>query len=242
MNNFLVQTYENISYFIGLTFEIEVLWNIIPLVIATFLILLYFERYEGEKGGWNSYLSNSLILLFVSINLFRYLYNMGGIGVLNFIDYPAKTIAVILLLLISLILLRFNFEHLLPEKFAKYLGSVLTTNLTAYAIILFVYSDLKNNWETVLPLIILVGLLSALLNVIKKPLRIFFKYIEKERFKDQLRNAKESLFQIKELKNEVKFREKKMKEVEVKDVEKKEKQAKKVEKILKKGIKKKRRK
>lgn len=242
MNNFLLQTYETLSYFVGLTFEMEVLWNIIPLVIATFLILLYFERYEEEKGGWNSYLSNSLVLLFVSMSLFRYIYGIEGVGVLNFIDYPAKTIAVVFLLLVSLILLRFNFEHLMPEKIARYLSSVLTTNLTAYAIILFVYSDLKNNWEAVLPLMILVGLLSVLLNVIRKPLRLFFKYIEKEKFRDQLRDVRESIFQIKELKEEVKFRERKLKEVEAKKLEKEEKQVKKVEKIIKKGIKKRRRK
>jgi len=112
MNSFLIQVYENISYFISLTFKVEVLWSVIPLAIATFLILLYFERYKGENEGWNSYLSNSLVLLFVSISLFKHIYEIGGVGVFNFIDYPIKTIAVAFLLLISLIFLRFNSEKL----------------------------------------------------------------------------------------------------------------------------------
>ncbi|MBT4166051.1 hypothetical protein HOE04_03375 [archaeon] len=236
MVNYFLEVYDNLSYFIGLTFDIEVLWNVVPLVIATFLILLYFERYKEEQGGWNSYLTNSLVLLFVSIALFRYIHGLSDLGVQNFVDYYPKTIAVVFLLLISLLLLRFNFEHLLPKQFAKYLSSTLTVNLTAYGIILFVYSDLIFGWIVIVSLIVLILLLSVLLNALKKPFGVFFNFVEREKFREQLRNIRESIFQIKELKHEVVFREKKLKEVKKKEI-KEEKQAKKAKEIADKGLK-----
>lgn len=230
----LIEIYESTSYFIGLTMETEVLFNVIPLLIAAVIILVYYERYSDEARGWSSYLSNSLVLLFVSVALFRSLYFLNDRGFQNYIDYPYKTISIVLLLLIGINLLKFNFEHLLPEKFARYLNSPLTVHLGAYAVILLVYARLETIFVPLISLIMYILILSILLNAIKPLLKRFFTYVEKEKQKDQLKDAKESIFKISELKKELNFREKKQIKMKLKRVEEKKKEAIKVKKILRK--------
>ena len=227
----LIQT---ISYFWDLTFKLNVLWNIIPLAIATIVILIYFERYKDERAGWNTYLSNSLVLLFVSISLFKYIYSINNAGAFNFIEYFGKTIATASLLLMGSILFKINFSHILPEKFAKYLSSVLTINLFAYLIILFVYSTLKLSLNILWALLIIIIFLSIILNLAKLPLNKLFEYIEKEKRKEQIKNIKEAKYQIEELKKELKYREKQLKKIKAKQLKQEEEQAKKLEKIIKK--------
>lgn len=222
-----LEIYETLSYFIGLTFRLDVLWNVIPLALTTILVLLYFQRYKEEQAGWNSYLTNTLILLFVSIALYRHIYEINPAGFANFIYYASKTVATTFLLFTGLTLLKFNFEHLLPKRFADKLSSPLTVHLTAYAVILFVYSNLEPTFIVIISLLILIVLLSILLNIIKSPLQKYFTYLEKEKVKDQIKNAKEAKHQVKELKRELSFREK-----QIKKMKSKEKKDKKIHSII----------
>lgn len=216
-----------------LTLVKEVLWSVLPLAIATILVIFYFQLYKNEKPRWDTYLSNSLVLIFVSISLLRYIYNINGEGAINFIDYQYRSIAVMFLLLVGLILMRFNFEHLLPEKIARYLSSPLTINIIAYAVILFVYTPAKPSIELAVSLLILIAVVSFVLNLLKIPLRKFLAYIKKEKDKEKLRNVKEIKFQISELKRELKFTEEKLRKGKLKDIEKERKQLSKLKKILK---------
>tara|TARA_Y100000310_G_scaffold344450_1_gene457276 strand:+ start:337 stop:1041 length:705 start_codon:yes stop_codon:yes gene_type:complete len=224
---------ETISYFWDLTFTTGVLWIIIPLALATIIILMYFERYEKEKAGWNTYLSNSLVLLFVSLLLFRYIYSINNAGFFNFVEHLDKTIASAVLLLIGLILLKFNFEHILPERFAKYLSSVLTINILAYALVLFVYSKFPPTLNELLALLIMVIVFSTILNLAKLPLSKIFKYVQKEKRKEQFKDVKESKYQIKELKGDLKSREKALEKTKVKELDEKKEDAIKLKKMIK---------
>lgn len=226
--------YEDVFYFLQLTFKPEVLWNVVPLAIATILIVIYFQRYKNENPGWNSYLTNSLVLLFVSLALLRHIYSIDGEGALNFITYQAKSIASIFLLLVGTLILRFNFEHLLPERIAKYLSSPLLVNLGAYAVILFVYSEKNIYWEEAIALIVIVLLLALIVNISKIPLSRLFVYVEKEKEKEVVKNIKESKYQIKELKNKAKEIEKDLKYNKLKELDKQKKKAIKLKKIIKK--------
>ncbi len=223
--------YETILSLLALTFEPEVLWNVIPLVFATLLIILYFGRYSDENPGWNTYLTNSLVLIFVSMGLLRYIHSIDNAGAVNFIYYQSKSLAAVFLLLIGSILLRFNFEHILPERFAKYISSPMTINLSAFAIILFVYSKLPSNFEMLVSLIIIVLGLSIIFNLLKLPARKLFKYIEREKKKEKIRNIKEEKYQIEELKRQLKAKEKELKSIK-KHAEEEKKEALRLKKII----------
>jgi hypothetical protein len=229
-NVFLI--YDNLSYLIGLTFRPEVLWNVIPLLIAMILIIIYFGVFRGEKPGWESYVSNTLVLLFVSMGLLRYIYELGGNELGNLIDFPAKTGAALFLLLISLLLLRFNFSRVFPKRISGIFASNITVNLVAYAMILFVYADRAVTWQIIVALVILVVLLDALFNLTRKPLTKLNDYFEELKLKERLENVREAKFQIEELKKEEKEREEELKEIKKKEVVKKERELKYFRKVF----------
>ncbi|HLF53725.1 MAG TPA: hypothetical protein VI544_00945, partial [Candidatus Nanoarchaeia archaeon] len=117
------EVYGHVKYFLVLNLQSEVFWSVFPLVLCTILILSYFARYKDERAGWNTYFSNSLVLVFVSLNLFRYIYGLNGVGASNYLDYPAKSIAVLLLVIVGSLFMKFNFSHLLPERYARVISS-----------------------------------------------------------------------------------------------------------------------
>jgi len=224
---------DKIFYFLRLTLEADVLWNVLPLAIATVLIIAYFERYKGEEMGWNTYFANSLVLLFVSISLLRFIYNTDSEGLINFADYGAESIACVALLGLGILISNFNFSHLLPERFVRYISSPLTINLIAYAIILFVYSLEGFSWLAVASLVIIVILLVVIFELIKLPLNIFFKYVKKEKEKEEIQSIKEQRFQIDELKRTLQHRKNVLNRVILREIERKRKKAIKEKKILK---------
>ena len=230
----VMELFKYIIYFVNLSLTPELLWNITPLFIATILIVVYFEIYREESYVRSSYLSNSLVLIFVSMALFRYLFSIGGGGYFNLVEYPAKSLAVIFLLFVGVGLTKFNFEHVFPERFSKYISSPLTINLLAYGIILFVFASIKFNFLSILSLIFLISILIAVFNLIKFPIRKLRKSIEKEKKKERLKNTKEAIYEIDELKRELKSRDSELKQVRLKEAEKGKIESMKLKKIIRK--------
>lgn len=228
----VIELLKYINYFITLAFTPEVLWAIAPLIIATILIIIYFEIYHKEDYVWSSYLSNSLVLLFVSLALFKYLFSIEGGGYANLIDYPAKSIATIALLFIGVTLTKFNFEHVLPERFSKHLSSPLTINLAALGIILFVYSSIKYNIYSTISLIILVLILILIFNLIKFPIKGLRKLITREKKQERFKDTKEAVFQRDELKRELKSRDKELTKIKLKKADEQKQEAVKIKKII----------
>ncbi len=231
----MIAILETIIYFLSLIAKPEVFWNVLPLAIATILILLYYEIHKEESEDWETFLSNSLVLLFVAVSLFRYIYNLNSPSITNFIDYYDKSFAAVFLLLIGSLLTRFNFEHVLPEKLAKHLSSTLTINLIAFAVILFVFANLPANLTTILSLLIIIVVISLILNLLKIPLDALSKYVEKEKRKERITDAKEAKFEIDELEKQLSQRKKELKQVRLKKAEQEEREGIKLEKALKTG-------
>ncbi len=222
----------SIWYFLALTFSIDVLWIVLPLAFATVLIIVYFERYKEEEPGWNTYFANSFVLLFVSVALLRFIYSVDSEGLVNFMDHSAESISSVALLCLGILISKFNFSHLLPERFTQYVSSPLTINLIAYAVILFVYSLQGFSWIAFFSLFIIVILLIVVFNLIKWPLDIFFKYVKKEKEREELESIREQKFQIDELKRTLRFKKRKLKNVIFKEVERKKKQVLKEKRVL----------
>tara|TARA_Y100000310_G_scaffold342624_1_gene446634 strand:- start:2815 stop:3351 length:537 start_codon:yes stop_codon:yes gene_type:complete len=116
----------------------EMLWIATPLIMVLFLTEIYFSRYKFEELGWNSAYGNVLVLLFVSIDLFRYLYNNDLLETVT-----VKTALAIAVSLMAFLLILINFFHLLPQETAYGMSSKLPINFIAYLSIIFVYSPIK---------------------------------------------------------------------------------------------------
>jgi len=147
----------------------DLLWITLPLIITLILMELYFGRYRDEELGWNTAVGNSLILVFVSMDLFRFLWNSTPeptiikVIWLNF----TKSLLIFFLGLGSLWLLIADFFHFIPKKVAFFLSSSLTIKLIAYITIVIVYTDIPIDLATFFASIMLFLLLLGIFRVIQ---------------------------------------------------------------------------
>ena len=58
----------------------QALWLIVPLLISTLLMQLYFGRNKDEELGWNTAYANSIALIYISMNLLNIIYIQYGYG------------------------------------------------------------------------------------------------------------------------------------------------------------------
>jgi len=150
----------------------EMIWIVIPLIIALFLMQLYFGRYRKEQLGWNTAVGNSLALIFVTVDLFRRIYTASESKVIVdvvFSDFGKSLVALIIGLL-SLWLLFGDFFHLLPKKLAFFVSSSLPTTLIAYMGIVLVYTDVPLDRWTLLAgiwLLIVLVIFFAIIHVLE---------------------------------------------------------------------------
>jgi len=228
----ILEIFQNILYFLRLSSLPDVFWIVFPLLIATIVMLFYFEKYYDEELGWNTSVANSLVLLFISIALLRYIYSIGDGGAFNFIIFSEKTLVVILLLVIGILLLSLNFKHLLPEKIAYFISSPLIINLIAYAGILFVYSASVPSGIFFLALLIFSFGIFSLLNGIRIPIRLIFKYLKKIKEKEPIENIKKEKQKLKKEKKRIKLEEQKLKKSKLKESIKKKKEALKIKSLV----------
>lgn len=112
----------------------HILWIALPLIMTMILIELYFSKHSDESLGWNSTLSNSLILVFVGIDLIRWMVN-------NYYSlFGVKLLISIGILLLGMLMLYLNFNHRIPEKIAFIISSTTPLNMIAYIAVVFVYT------------------------------------------------------------------------------------------------------
>ncbi len=123
----------------------DMIWVLAPLFFTMIMIEFYIGRYRDEELGWNTALGNSMILVFVGLDLLRRIYGAGIFEHLRlgFLPIPSAY-AVIALLIFSLGLLNVlvNFFHLLPKSFAFKVSSPLVANLTACLAIILTYASI----------------------------------------------------------------------------------------------------
>lgn len=115
----------------------EMLWLLIPLLAGLFLMEIYFGHYKREELGWNSAVSNSLVLFFVGMSLFSYLSSQGMLASVSFAGglKVAGTQTMIIksgiaafVVLEAVVLFILNFTHAIPKKFAFGISSGLFLN------------------------------------------------------------------------------------------------------------------
>ncbi|MBI3034137.1 hypothetical protein HYY72_03175 [Candidatus Woesearchaeota archaeon] len=123
----------------------EMVWIAIPLLITLLFLEFYFGRYRDEELGWNTALGNSLLLVFVGLDLLRRIYGERFFSTITLKALPpisAYAIIAIAILAIGLIMILINFFHLLPKSFAFIMSSPLAVNLSSYLAIAFIYSSI----------------------------------------------------------------------------------------------------
>ncbi len=123
-------------------------WIIIPL-IATFVISeFYFFRHTEEELGWNAALMNSLVLVFVAIDLTKTVFDHASpwevlklfFGGLSTGEHLGSFLVIGFVGGLGLALVIINYFHMLPRKMAYTLSSHPPVNFIAYFAVVMVYS------------------------------------------------------------------------------------------------------
>ncbi len=143
----------------------RMLWSAIPLFIATIFMTLYFGKYQQEQLGWNTAFGNTMVFLFVSLNIIQYLYYADGTvgswdNVLNSGFYLTITVG---LLGASVILMLITYYHLLPKGIAFFLFSAAPVNVSVYVLMTIVYTGVPADRITLAAAIILFAVIFAFL-------------------------------------------------------------------------------
>ncbi|MBU0591105.1 hypothetical protein KKF81_03485 [Candidatus Micrarchaeota archaeon] len=127
----------------------NMLWIAVPLLAATIFITLYFGRYKKEELGWNTAFGNTMIFLFVAINLIKEMYQQGG-SLENLYDNELYFSITVGLAGCGLLLMFITYFHLMPKKLAFFLFSAPPINVTIYMVMAVVYADVIPDNITIL--------------------------------------------------------------------------------------------
>lgn len=144
------------------------IWLVIPLILILITIHFYFGRYRSEELGWNSAFGNSISLFWICIILWKYLHDKYDITILIHDQYTIKYLFLISFLSVWVImLLIFNFFHLVSRKLAFIISSADSIYILAYIIISIIMTDFVLNYELLFASIILFILMILLFDGIK---------------------------------------------------------------------------
>jgi hypothetical protein len=130
----------------------EMLWIVLPLFFTLFVMEFYYERHDNEELGWGAAVANSMILIFVAIDLIKTTFGYKppwtvAMEIMRAIvsgeSLPTSPQIVVLILFmgalgISVTLI--NYFHLLPGKVMFIVSGHPTINFLGYFAIAIVYS------------------------------------------------------------------------------------------------------
>ena len=136
----------------------EMMWILVPVIASLLLMELYFKRYADEGLGWDTAFGNSLVLIFVSIDLFRFLH---GSGMLEYV--ALENALVIAVALLGLMLTLTSFFHILPKQMVFGFSSRLPVNVIACLAVIIIYSGISIDVYTAIVSVIFTVLVWLLL-------------------------------------------------------------------------------
>ena len=128
----------------------DMVWMTLPLLVSTLFLQVYFGRYKEEKIGWNTAMSNGLVLFFVGVDSVRFIMDAHGFAFLHDSNLFLKFVLVVLVVVYGLLLALFDFFHKLPQKIAFVVSSPATVNILAYLNLAIIYSSVPVDFVTLL--------------------------------------------------------------------------------------------
>ena len=179
----------------------ELLWIAVPLFATMLIMTFYFGLYKREELGWNTSIGNSIVLLFVCVDLLRTMYHYTEPPILlNYLYNPWKSIVVAAILFEGIMMVVFAFYHLIPAKVMYFIASPLPVNLQAYIISTLVYTKISPNRYTAYAAITIFFALFILINIFKILESIYVTHRHKKILETVRRLMHESKVLIKESK------------------------------------------
>lgn len=132
-------------------------WLLIHLILTFVLFEFYFERHAKEDLGWTAALANSVVMIFVSMELLRSIYGHKDNPFQVFVNVIGDYLSLGLndqMIIVSLILILgvagiatavINYYHLLPRSISFIISGHKTVNLLAYFLIVATWRFVDDN-------------------------------------------------------------------------------------------------
>ncbi len=188
-------------------------WIITPLLITLILMTFYFGKYKEEELGYNTAIGNSIVLLFVGIDLLRYMfYSEFPPSLLAYQHRPFVALLCLLIIFEAIALAFSSFFHALPKKITYFICAPLPVNLQAYAIVAVVYSRITFDWFTLAGVVVLFFFLLIAMKLLQLLQHAFGESIHKAKITEAKEEAKKAEKTKKEAKKKAKELKKKEKE------------------------------
>ena len=183
----------------------QMMWIISPLILTLILMTFYFGRYTKEELGWNTAIGNSIVLLFVAIDLLRYVHNLSTPGsIVNYELHPISTIICLIVLAEAVTLMFTSFFKALPKSITFFLCAPLPVNLQAYLAVVIVYTNITLDEFTLFAAIVMFVLLYVLIKLLQVFERLFIKTMRKTSIAELQAEQKVAKEQIKKAEKEEK--------------------------------------
>ncbi|MBC8500619.1 MAG: hypothetical protein ISS25_00905 [Nanoarchaeota archaeon] len=146
----------------------EMVWMIIPAVVTIIVMEIYYSKHKKELTGWNTATANSLVLIFIAMDLFRFLSNKGSLSFSNPGSYAfSASVLVSIVLLEAIFMFVMDFSHIWPRFLAFHFSSHLTVNLIAYTSIVILYGGIPLTPPTFIAAIIFFLLMNLLFFLVR---------------------------------------------------------------------------
>lgn len=156
-------------YLIAPFVEPQMWWIIGPVFVVMFVLSLYFATHDTEKLGWNTSLTNSAVLIFIGLDLFRHIYNYTSpASFTNFMDHQYKILIILIVMIEGFILSYSAFSHSLPEKIMFFVASPLVINVQIYVLIVLVYLQVDPTRYTIFAALTLFMFLFVIFGLVSK--------------------------------------------------------------------------
>ena len=147
----------------------DLIWMIIPLVGIIIVMEIYWIRHKHEDIGWNTVAANSLVLVFISMDLFRFLSRKNSLTFIQVGTYGfSASILILICLFVGLMMFLLNFTQFWPKFLAYNFSSVFAVNILAYILVVVIYSSMPLDIITFFAGIAFFLLLNFIFLVIRK--------------------------------------------------------------------------
>lgn len=128
-------------------------WIIIPLILTFLATEFYFFRHTDEELSWNAALVNSMVLIFIAIDLTKTAFHekpplqVAQLFAASLTSGESIGMFLVIIFIggLGLALATINYFHLLPRRLAFILSSHPPINFIAYFAIVIVYSHIDGN-------------------------------------------------------------------------------------------------
>lgn len=152
--------------------EPRMLWSVVPLILATFFMTLYFGKHKREELGWNTAFGNTMVFLFMAISIIREMYYSDGAGSWNNVfSNEFYLLTSIALAAAAAVLMLVTYYHVLPKRVAFFLFSAPPINVSVYVIMTIIYTGVPADHITLVAAITLFLVIYFILKMIQ-----FFEY------------------------------------------------------------------